>query len=357
MRSLKGSDRHAPVLAAVPLSVLVPLLLVLTIASMIISVGLGPIEISPTTVARVIAGHLFSQETPAGSDDFIVWQLRAPRILQGVAVGAGLALAGLLSQALIRNPLGDPFIFGLSSGSSVGAVLAITTAGVFGLGMLTVPSAAVLAALLTALIVFGLSGSSGRVVPVKLVMTGFAVGQFLAGLTSFLLLHTKQSDAKQQVLFWLLGSIAGARWLLAIMCAAIVAALCVVTVTLAGRLNLLVLGDDAAAALGLNASRTRVVLLALITLLTGTVVAVSGVIGFVGLVIPNLARLLVGADHRRSVPVTALLGALLLVWSDTAARLVLAPAELPIGILTAAVGVPFFLVILRRSAMGMVGLA
>jgi iron complex transport system permease protein len=118
-----------------------------------------------------------------------------------------------------------------------------------------------------------------------------------------------------------------------------------------------VLSDDAAAALGLNASRTRVILLALITLLTGTVVAVSGVIGFVGLVIPNLARLLVGADHRRSVPVTALLGALLLVWSDTAARLVLAPAELPIGILTAAVGVPFFLVILRRSAMGMVGLA
>jgi iron complex transport system permease protein len=357
MRSLKGSDRHAPPLAAVPLSVLVPLLLAVTVASMIISVGLGPIEISPATVARVIAEHLFARETSAGPADFIVWQLRAPRLLQGLAVGAGLALAGLLSQALIRNPLGDPFIFGLSSGSSVGAVLVITTAGVSGLGMFAIPSAAVLAALLTALIVFGLSGSAGRVVPVKLVMTGFAVGQFLAGLTSFLLLHTKQSDAQQQVLFWLLGSIAGARWLLAISCAAIVAALCVVTIMLAGRLNLLVLGDDAAAALGLNANRTRVVLLALITLLTGTVVAVSGVIGFVGLVTPNLARLLVGADHRRSVPVTALLGALLIVWSDTAARLVLAPAELPIGILTAAVGVPFFLVILRRSAMGMVGLA
>jgi iron complex transport system permease protein len=308
-------------------------------------------------VVRIIAGHLFSAPSIAGSDDFIVWQLRAPRILQGLAVGAGLALAGLLSQALIRNPLGDPFIFGLSSGSSVGAVLVITTAGAFGLGMFTIPSAAVVGALLTALIVFGLSGSAGRVVPGKLVMTGFAVGQFLAGLTSFLLLHTKQSDAQQQVLFWLLGSIAGARWLLAISCAAIVAALCVVTIMLAGRLNLLVLGDDAAAALGLNANRTRVVLLALITLLTGTVVAVSGIIGFVGLVIPNLARLVVGADHRRSVPVTALLGALLLVWSDTAARLVLAPAELPIGILTAVIGVPFFLVILRRSAMGMVGLA
>jgi iron complex transport system permease protein len=357
MRSLKGSDRTAPVLAAVPFSVLVPLLLVMTVASMVISVGLGPIGISPATVVRVVAGHLSFAPTTIGPDDFIVWHLRAPRILQGLAVGAGLALAGLLSQALIRNPLGDPFILGLSSGSSVGAVLVVTTAGAVGLGMFTVPSVAVLGALLTALIVFGLSRSAGRVVPGKLVMTGFAVGQFFSGLTSFLLLHTKQPDAQQQVLFWLLGSIAGARWLLAIMCAAIVAALCVVTAMLAGKLNLLVLGDDAAAALGLNGSRTRMVLLALITLLTGTVVAVSGLIGFVGLVIPNLARLLVGADHRRSVPVTALLGALLLLWSDTAARLVLAPTELPIGILTAVIGVPFFLVILRRTATGMVGLA
>lgn len=357
MSSAQTTRRRAPALAAAPLPALVTVLLAMTGLSMVIAIGLGPVAISPATVARVVVGHLSSAPTIGGPDDFIVWQLRAPRVVQGIAVGAGLALAGLLSQAVIRNPLGDPFIFGLSSGSSVGAVLTITTTGTLALGIFAVPSAAVVGAMFTAVIVFVLSGSAGAVVPGKLVMTGFAVGQFLAGLTSFLLLRTKQPDAQQQVLFWLLGSVAGARWLLATLCAAAVAILCIVTAALAGRLNLLVLGDDGAAALGINAGRTRVALLGLITVLTGTVVAVSGIIGFVGLVIPNLARLLVGADHRRSVPVSALLGALLVVWSDTAARLVLAPTELPIGILTAVIGVPFFLVILRRSSTGMVGLA
>ncbi|WP_108922000.1 iron chelate uptake ABC transporter family permease subunit [Mycobacterium montefiorense] len=357
MNTQHRGDRVAAALAKVPLWALTWPLLAATLASMIVSIGLGPVWVSPTAVARVLVAHLCGGQASSLPNDFIIWQLRAPRVVEGIAIGAGLALAGLLSQALIRNPLGDPFIFGLSSGSSVGAVLVVTTTGAAGLGMLAVPCAAVAGAVVTALLVFGLSRSSGRLVPGKLVMTGCAIGQFLAALTSFLLLHTRRSDAQQQVLFWLLGSIAGARWLFAIPCAAVVAAVCIASGMLSRKLNLLVLGDDAAAALGLNTHRTRLVLLGVITLLTGTAVAVSGTIGFVGMVIPNLARLLVGANHRRSIPVATLLGALLMVWSDTAARLVLAPSELPIGILTAAIGVPVFLGILGRSRTGTVGLA
>ncbi|WP_260860556.1 FecCD family ABC transporter permease [Mycobacterium tilburgii] len=342
-------------MAKLPIWALAVVLLAAVVASMVVSVGLGAIWISPAKVVRVLAVHLCGEESRGGADDFIVWQLRAPRVIEGGAVGAGLALAGLLSQASIRNPLGDPFIFGLSSGSSVGAVLVITT-GVVGVGGLTVPCAAVLGAGVAALLVVSLSRSAGRLMPGKLVMTGCAIAQFLAALTSFLLLHTRQADAQQQVLFWLLGSVAGARWVPALVCTALVTVVCAVSGVLGKVLNLLVLGDDAAAALGLNAHRTRLALLAMITLLTGTVVATAGTIGFVGLVIPNLARLVVGADHRRSVPVTILLGALLMVWSDNAARLVLAPSELPIGILTAGIGVPVFLTILCRRA-GLTGLA
>lgn len=357
MKTHHGDDRAAAAWARVPPWALTSLVLAATVASMVVSIGVGTIWISPAEVARVLATHLCGGQIRSLPDDFIIWQLRAPRVVEAVAVGAGLALAGLLSQALIRNPLGDPFIFGLSSGSSVGAILVVTTTGAVGVGMFAVPCAAVGGAALTALLVFSLSRSSSQLVPGKLVMTGCAVGQFLMALASFLLLDTRRSDAQQQVLFWLLGSIAGARWALAILCAAVVAAVCLASVVLSRRLNLLVLGDDAGAALGLNTHRTRLVLLGVITLLTGTAVAVSGTIGFVGLVIPNLARLLVGADHRRSIPATTLLGALLMVWSDTAARIVLAPSELPIGILTAAIGVPVFVGILGRNRTGTMGLA
>ncbi|MGX2997879.1 FecCD family ABC transporter permease [Streptomyces sp. JNUCC 64] len=343
--------RNSGLLGGLPLVAVLLALLAALIVSSLVAVGLGPVSIPPGEVVSVVGAHLAGGDAP-GPSGFIVWELRVPRVLQGVAVGAGLAVAGLLTQAMVRNPLGEPFVLGLTSGAGAGAVLVLTGFGAGAAGLLTLPLAAFVGALAAALAVFAFSRTHGRIHPGRLVMTGIATGQLLAGVISFLLLRTQDVDAQQQILFWILGSLAGAQWPLALTCSAVVLALVLVSAAGAGRLNLLVLGDDGAASLGLDAARLRAVLLGVVALLTGTVVAVSGSIGFIGLIVPNLTRSLVGADHRRALPVAALLGALLIVWADTAARLVLAPTELPIGILTAAIGVPLFLMILRRGAAG-----
>ncbi|WP_326836389.1 iron ABC transporter permease [Amycolatopsis rhabdoformis] len=354
--TVRASARErVPVLRRAPLWALAVVLIVVLLTSMVIAIGIGPVAVPVGDVVDAVTRHL-GGAGPAGRYDFIVWELRVPRVLQGAAVGAGLAVAGLLTQAMTGNPLGDPYVLGLSSGAAVGAVLVLTTAGSAVLGVLTVPVAAFLGALAAATLVFALARNGSRTPPARLVMTGIALAQLLSGVVSFLLLTTQNSNAQQQVLFWLLGSLAGTQWPLASVGAVAIGLLIVAAAAGSSRLNLLVLGDDGAAALGLNSSRLRLVLLVLVTLLTGTAVAVAGSIGFLGLVVPNLTRLLVGADHRRAVPVGALLGALILVWADTAARVVLAPTETPIGILTAVFGVPVFLLVLRRSATGTAGL-
>lgn len=345
-----------PLLRRLPLPALAAALVAALALSMTVAIGIGPVSVPVGDVAAALTRHLGGSGT-AGRYDFIVWELRVPRVLQGAFVGAGLAVAGLLTQAMTGNPLGDPYVLGLSSGAAVGAVLVLTTAGSVVLGLLTVPVAAFLGALAAAAVVFALARVGSRTPPARLVMTGIALAQLLSGVVSFLLLTTRNTNAQQQVLFWLLGSLAGTQWALATVGAVAIGLLIVATAAVSSRLNLLVLGDEGAAALGLNSSRLRLVLLVLVTLLTGTAVAVSGSIGFLGLVVPNLTRLLVGADHRRAVPIGALLGALILVWADTAARVVLAPTETPIGILTAVFGVPVFLWVLRRSATGTAGLS
>lgn len=325
------------------------------VVSTVVAIGLGPVSIPADAVARIVVSHLTGMAVDRGPLDFIVWQIRAPRVVQGLAVGAALAVAGAVAQVIVRNPVADPSIIGLSAGASVGAVTVLTGTGTTVFGLLTLPFAAFVGASAAGLVVFVLARGAGTLPPARLIMTGIAVGQLLGGVTSFLLLNTRNADAQQQVLFWLLGSLAGATWPLALTALGVALPLLAVLVVRAGRLDLLTLGDDATAALGVSASRARGGFYLAVGLLTGTAVAVSGSIGFVGLVVPNVVRLLIGADHRRVLPISALAGAIMLVWSDVAARLILAPAELPIGILTAAIGVPVFVYALRRSATGAVG--
>lgn len=323
----------------------------LTAISALLSVGLGPVPISPGRVVEILTSRIGG--TPVGgSDDFIVWTLRAPRVLQAIVVGAGLAMAGAVVQAVVRNTIADPYILGLSSGASVGAVLVLGTFGAFAAGSLTLPLAAFAGALVAGLLVFVIARTRGQLRSGQLIMVGLAIGQLLGGVTSFLVLRSDSGDAAQQVMFWLLGSLSGAQWRLAVTSALIVAVLIAVLGLRAGRLNLLALGDDAATALGVDPTRERIFFFVLCAFLVGTVVAVSGSIGFVGLIVPNLARLLVGADHRRVIPLSAVLGALLVIWADTGARLLLAPTEVPIGILTALIGVPVFVWAVRRSQTG-----
>ncbi|WP_249273639.1 iron ABC transporter permease [Agreia sp. VKM Ac-1783] len=331
-----------------PTSVVVSTLLVFLLVMTVLSVGAGAISIDPQRIVRIIADRMAGSGA-SGPMDFIIWDLRMPRVVQAVVVGAGLAVAGACVQVLVRNPIADPYVLGLSSGAGVAAVLIITTVGVATVGAFLLPIAAFIGAAATGAVVAMTAASRWGLSAGRLILSGVAVGQLLGGVMSFLLIRSGNSDATQQVIFWLLGSLAGSQWSLIAIIAPVIIATIAATLALAGRLDLLGLGDAHAAASGANPGRTRLVVFALASLLTGAAVAASGTIGFVGLIIPHIARLLVGGMHRRVIPVSALLGAILLVVADLAARTVLAPSELPVGIFTAAIGVPIFIFLMRRN--------
>ncbi|MED7925836.1 iron ABC transporter permease [Nonomuraea sp. LP-02] len=336
--------------AAVPYPVLVALLTAALAVSVVVATGFGPVGVPAGEVAGILVHHLTGGGDSTATADLIVWRIRFPRVLLSAVAGAGLALAGAVVQGVVRNPVADPYLLGLSHGASVGAVLVLTT-GTAVLGALTLPAAAFTGAAVAIGIVLAMSTRQRRLLPVRLILVGVAFGHLFAGITSFVLARTDSSAAQQQIIFWLLGGLSGTNWATLPVPAIVVGVATGLLLTRARRLNALVLGEEAGAALGLNASRQRWYLLLLVTLLTGTVVAVSGGIGFVGLIVPHLARMLVGADHRRMLPVTVVLGALFLLWADVAARILISPAELPIGVLTAFLGVPCFLLVMRARGL------
>lgn len=266
-------------------------------------------------------------------------------MLLAALAGAGLSLAGVCLQALVRNPLADPYVFGVSAGASLGAVLAMTT-GITAVAGLGVTGAAFAGSLLSLLVVFALAQHSGRLLGSSLILAGVAIAYLGNAVTGYLQLQANPSELRA-VMFWLLGSVAGASWPdLAI--PAVAAAVCtVVLLTRARPMNALATGDDTAAGLGVGVQRLRVLLLVASSLLTAVIVSVAGGIGFVGLVVPHAVRLLVGPDHRKVIPVSLLLGAVFLVLVDLLTRTLDRPNEIPIGIVTALLGAPFFLALLR----------
>ncbi|MEV0703840.1 iron ABC transporter permease [Saccharopolyspora sp. NPDC050389] len=275
----------------------------------------------------------------------IVWDSRMPRVVTGIVVGAALALSGAIAQLVTANPMADPYLLGVSEGAGFAASL-VMVLGV-GAGALGLPVAAFLGGLLALVVVLAVAGRSGSVT--TLVLGGLAVGQVAYAATSLVLHVFATGDQTKQVLFWITGGLGAARWeSLPVPAAVLVIGL--IAAVAAGRwMNVLHGGDDAAAALGLNARAFRMACLVGISLLAGTAVAVAGGIVFVGLLVPHAATFLVGAEARRMLPVSALLGAVFLVLADLAARLVIAPSELPVGVLTAMVGGPLFLIMLRRQ--------
>ncbi|GAB2547783.1 FecCD family ABC transporter permease [Nocardia heshunensis] len=315
--------------------------------AVVAAVGLGTVSVAPPDVLRVLAAHLFGGAPADPLTDQIVWSFRAPRVLLAAVAGAGLSLAGLCLQNLVRNPLADPYLFGVTSGASLGAVLAMTTATLAATGF-GVTGSAFAGALLSLALVFALAQRGGRLLGADLLLAAIAVSYLGTAATSYLQLRAKPAELRG-VMFWLLGSLTGASWSSLLAPAAAVAAALLVLPALARGMNALALGDDTAAGLGINPNHLRIWLLVISALLTATVVAAAGGIGFVGLIVPNAARLLVGPNHRRALPVSLLLGAIFLVLVDLAARTVDRPNEIPIGILTAALGAPAFLVLLRRG--------
>lgn len=278
--------------------------------------------------------------------DSIVWHLRAPRVLLGALVGAGLALVGTALQAVTRNPLADPHLLGVSSGAAFGAVIVVLYLGEFA-GLLSLPLAAFVGALASMLLVLAIASRSGRLQSDRLLLAGVAVS-FVMMAASNLLLYLGNPHAASSVLFWMLGGLGLARWELLWLPALCLALALAVLLGLGRALNALMAGEQSAVSLGLDPRRVRLLVFVVASLLTGVLVSLSGAIGFVGLMLPHVARFLVGAEHRRVLPVAALLGALFLVWVDVAARTWLAPQDLPIGIVTAAIGGAFFVALLRR---------
>ncbi|WP_043686997.1 FecCD family ABC transporter permease [Streptomyces xylophagus] len=277
----------------------------------------------------------------------VLWNVRFPRIVLALLVGASLGCAGALMQGVFGNPLAEPGVIGVSSGAAVGAV-AVIAFGLDFLGTWTVSAVAFVSGLATVLLVYAMSRSGGRTEVVTLILTGIALNAF-AGALIGLFLFFADTAAVNQITFWQLGSLSQATWpkVLAILpCAALGLILAPLH---AGRLDLLALGERPARHLGVDVERLRIVLVLVIALLTAAAVSVSGIISFVGLVVPHLLRMAAGPGHRFLIPASALLGALVLLAADLTARTVAAPAELPLGVLTALLGSPFFFWLLRRT--------
>jgi iron complex transport system permease protein len=319
-------------------------MVVLFFVSVTLAITVGPTNITPVEVWGSVAHHLGVGTSPLPLlRDGIVWELRLPRVLTAGAVGAGLAVSGAVMQAVTRNPLADPYLLGLSSGASLGAVAVLLLGA-----SLLLPVAAFLGAMLALGLTLLLASSLGRITPSRTVLAGIAVSALASAITSLVIFWTATGDSYREILSWLLGSLAGAGWPeAAIAYSAILIA--GVPIILSGRvLDSFAFGDVSAAALGVNVQRTRWMLLATTALLTGAMVSVSGSIGFVGLVLPHTVRLLVGPRHRALLPLSALVGAIFMIWADTLARTLFDPRELPVGIVTALIGAPVFALLLAR---------
>ncbi|MDX3035291.1 FecCD family ABC transporter permease, partial [Streptomyces scabiei] len=326
-------------------------LALLLLLSLVAGTGLGAAGIAGTDVLRFLWAGLTGGTVHAGDAAAytIVWEIRLPRVVLGAVVGAGLASVGVGVQAIVRNALGDPFVLGISSGAAVGANAVILLGAFAALGIWALSVSAFLSALAAMALVYALARSPHGLSPLRLVLTGTALAYGFEAVTTVMVFGAARGEAARSALMWLLGSLGGATWAQVPLVAVTVAAGWAWLRRRAESLNALALGDETSAALGVRPERLRRELFLVTAAVTGTVVAVSGAIGFVGLMVPHVVRMLVGADHRRVLAVAPLVGAVLLVWADVLSRLLLAPAELPVGVITAVVGVPAFLLLMRRS--------
>ncbi|MFH1617285.1 MAG: iron ABC transporter permease [Candidatus Margulisiibacteriota bacterium] len=297
----------------------------------VISVFLGPVMMSP--------GDLM--ESP------IFLQIRLPRVLLSVLVGVLLAISGVMLQAILRNPLADPYILGVSAGAGVGASIALGTGMTLTLfGLSSTPILAFMGALLAVFVVYNLSKVAGRTSTETLILAGVAVSSFAAAILALIIITTGKL---QSIYFWLLGSLSSASWSDVITVTPYMIFGLVIAYFYSKELNALLLGEDMAQTLGVDVEKLRILIITTATLVTAAAVSVSGLVGFVGLIIPHFVRMILGANHRYLVPFSALAGAILLVVADTIARTALSPIEIPIGIIMSLVGAPFFLFILRRN--------
>ncbi len=339
-----GRVRGRPVLVGV--AGLVALMAILVAGVGLGSVRIGPLESIGVVLWRTLGLDIGATWTPAA--ETIIWELRLPRVLTAMVIGAGLAVAGATFQGLLRNPLADPFVLGTASGAALGAAIAIllpinVVFVAFGL----LHALAFAGALLSAWIVFRLGGAGGPGGLTRLLLTGYAIASILSALLT-MAMYVSGSDLRQ-IFAFLLGGLGGASWPRLAVATPLILGSCLLIVLRARSLDGMLLGDAAARHLGIDVARERGILLALASMATAAGVAISGLIGFVGLVVPHLVRLVVGPAARRVLPISAIAGAALLAAADLVARLV---GDVPVGVVMALLGAPFFLFLLQRTRTG-----
>lgn len=334
----------------------VPFLLscMLWIAIAVIATGIGAVHISPVQIVRMLAhriGVFVVEADWPRSHEVILYQLRLPRIFLGGLVGAALSVSGAALQGLFRNPMAGPFTLGISSGAAVGAVIAM----VFGekiswLGVSSVPATAFFVAMVTIVVVYTVARSGERIATATLLLAGVAISSFLSAVVSLILVFDEERVG--MIVFWLMGGLGRADWqaIAAVLPFFLIGA--TMTVLYARDLNAMLLGEESAYHLGVGVERIKRRLLFAVSLMTAAAVSVSGIIGFVGMIIPHVIRLWTGPDHRMLIPLAALGGGMFLMVTDTVARTVISPAEIPVGVITALCGAPFFVWMLRKAKKG-----
>jgi iron complex transport system permease protein len=321
-------------------------------AALLAGVLVGPVDLGAVNVVRASFAHVFGLHSPlSGTDDAILWELRLPRVVLAALVGGTLAAAGAAYQGVFRNPLADPYLLGAAAGAGLGATIVVAYAPASSLTGDLLPLAAFIGAAVAVVAAYALGRSAGVAAgPGALVLAGVTIASFLTALQTFV--QQQHVDTVQEVYSWLLGRLATSGWrdVGIVLPYAVVAWL----VIIAHRrlLDVLSVGDDEAAALGVNVARVRLLVVAAATVATAAAVAVAGLIGFVGIIVPHTIRLLAGGSYRLLLPLSVIVGAGFLVFADVIARTVMSPAELPIGVVTAFFGAPFFAVVLRTSRRG-----
>lgn len=321
--------------------------------SVILAIHIGAVDLTPEWIYQIMINHLsgkevYTVEWPAFADG-IVWGMRLPKVLVAACVGAGLSLVGIMMQAMTKNSMADPYLLGISSGASCGATAAILVGSLPLIGAVTVQAGAFVGAIISSVLVFVMAGASGRVSSTKLILSGTAISALFSAMSNLLIFMQNNDRKLSSVLFWMTGSFASAAWkdVLPVLISLVI---CITVMLLLNKaFDALLLGEEIAITIGVDVPKMKILIIVMSALVTGVMVSVSGTIGFVGLVVPHISRSLVGTSHRRMIPFSALLGAILMIWADAIARVVVAPSELPIGVVTAFIGAPFFLFLLRKS--------
>lgn len=325
----------------------------------ILALGVGAVSINPLVTLRVVLENIFpglyftGLPAPASTDHDVIWNLRMPRTLLSVICGAGLAVCGLATQALLRNILADPYILGISSGASTGAAMVM----VLGIGLgfaspsIAVMCGAFIGCLVSVCLVFVLAGLNGRNSTTKVVFAGMAVNFFFSALTSLLIMVAKNPSVTKSVMFWMLGSFSATRWREIPIVFFGVLLGCLWLFISGRKIDAMTLGDDAARGLGLRPDRTRLQVFFVVAFIVATLVSVSGTIGFVGLVVPHIAKKLYGGIFRNAIFGCALVGATLMLGADLLSRILVSPGELSVGIITALIGTPLLMSLIRRNAV------